>query len=55
MKERLEQRLAELQQLAQQHQSVLLQITGAIQEVQNLLKEQNDASEARNQQSNQAS
>ena len=39
MKEKLQKRLAELQQMAKQHESVLLQITGAIQEVTNLISQ----------------
>jgi len=50
MKEKLQKRLAELQQLAKQHESVLLQITGAIQEVTNLISqlEAENAAETRN-------
>ena len=39
MKEKLQKRLTELQQMAKQHESVLLQITGAIQEVTNLISQ----------------
>ena len=39
MKEKLQKRLVELQQMAKQHESVLLQITGAIQEVTNLISQ----------------
>jgi hypothetical protein len=39
MIEKLQKRLAELQQLAKQHESVLLQITGAIQEVTNMISQ----------------
>ena len=50
MKEKLQKRLVELQQMAKQHESVLLQITGAIQEVTNLISqlEAEDATETRN-------
>ena len=39
MIEKLQKRLSELQNLAKQHESVLLQITGAIQEVSNLISQ----------------
>jgi uncharacterized protein YfcZ (UPF0381/DUF406 family) len=50
VKEKLQKRLAELQQMAKQHESVLLQITGAIQEVSNLISqlEAENAAETRN-------
>lgn len=50
MKEKLQKRLAELQQMAKQHESVLLQITGAIQEVTRQISEleAEDAAETRN-------
>jgi hypothetical protein len=50
VKEKLQKRLAELQQMAKQHESVLLQITGAIQEVTNLISqlEAENAAETRN-------
>ena len=50
MKEKLQKRLTELQQMAKQHESVLLQITGAIQEVTNLISqlEAENAAETRN-------
>jgi hypothetical protein len=50
MIEKLQKRLTELQQLAKQHESVLLQITGAIQEVTNMISqlEAENAAETRN-------
>ena len=39
MLETLEKRLTELQQLAKQHEAVLLQISGAIQEVTSLISQ----------------
>jgi hypothetical protein len=50
VKEKLQKRLTELQQMAKQHESVLLQITGAIQEVTNLISqlEAENAAETRN-------
>jgi hypothetical protein len=50
MKEKLQKRLAELQQTAKQHEAVLLQISGAIQEVTNMISqlEAENAAETRN-------
>ena len=38
--EQMQKRLAELQELAKQHESILLQISGAIQEYQRLIAEE---------------
>lgn len=45
--EQIAKRLAELQELAKQHEAILLQISGAIQEYQNVLAQlsQNKAQE----------
>jgi hypothetical protein len=37
--EQMQKRLAELQELAKQHESILLQISGAIQEYQRVIAE----------------
>ena len=49
-KEKLQKRLTKLQQLAKQHESVLLQISGAIQEITNMISqmEVENAPETRN-------
>lgn len=46
MLETLQKRLTELQQTARQHEAVLLQITGAIQELTNLISEAKGAEDA---------
>lgn len=43
--EQITKRLAELQELAKQHESVLLQITGAIQEYNRVLAELNEGAD----------
>lgn len=51
MLETLEKRLTELQTLAKQHEAVLLQISGAVQELTNLIsqaKGEDHAAETRN-------
>jgi hypothetical protein len=51
MLETLEKRLTELQTLAKQHEAVLLQISGAVQELTNLIslaKGEDHATQARN-------
>ena len=57
MIEKLQKRLTELQQLAKQHEAVLLQISGAIQEITNLISqlEAENATETRDERQDEAS
>jgi hypothetical protein len=45
--EQMQKRLAELQELAKQHESVLLQISGAIQEYNRLIAEETSKATAK--------
>jgi hypothetical protein len=45
--EQMQKRLAELQELAKQHESVLLQISGAIQEYNRLIAEEQSKATAK--------
>jgi hypothetical protein len=52
--EQMQKRLAELQELAKQHESVLLQISGAIQEYHRLIAEENSKAMAKPTEANHA-
>ena len=52
--EQMQKRLAELQELAKQHESVLLQISGAIQEYNRLIAEETSKATAKPDEGNHA-